>query len=106
MVEEPRPIRDRLSRAQSIKGFEVLRHHPDPLPDPTVSGRDLHAEDAGLALGRVAEPLEDFDGRRLAGAVGAQEGEHLAPVPFEGDSVDGGDVRITLDETADLEYMY
>src|SRR2546427_11905272 len=103
MVEEPRPVRYHLSRAQSIKGFEVLGHDADPLPDPTVPGRNLHAEDAGLALGQVAEPLEDFDGRRLAGAVGAQEGEHLAPVHFEGDSVDGGDVRLPLDESADLD---
>src|SRR5712691_10830236 len=105
MIEEPRPIRYRLSRAQSIKRFEVLRHDPDPLPDPTVPRRDLHAEDARLAFGGVAQPLENFDGSCLAFAVQAAEGEHLAPVHFEVDSVDRGDVRIPLDESVDLNHM-
>ena len=47
------------------------------------------AEDADLAAVAVAEALEDLDGRRLAGAVRAEQGEHLAALDLEVDAVDG-----------------
>src|SRR5207249_1496809 len=105
VVEEARPVRDRLAWTQSVKRLEVLGQDPDPLPDATVPGADVFPEHTGLSRGRVAEALEDLDGRRLTRAVRTEEGEHLPLVDVKVDAVDGRDVRIPLHEAADLDHM-
>ena len=74
-----RPVRDRLAHGQVRVGAAALQHDPDP-----------RAQRAGALAGVVAEhatpsprvaravALEDLDGRRLAGAVGPEQAEHLA----------------------------
>ncbi len=49
---------------------------------------DVEAVDRGRALGRLDQRGEQADGRRLAGAVGAEEPEHLAAADLEVDAAD------------------
>ena len=50
---------------------------------------------------RVAEALEDLDGRRLAGAVRPEEGEDLAALDLEVDAGDRLDLAVALAQPAD-----
>ena len=68
---------------------EVLVHHPDPVLD-RVGGRvqdDRLALEEDLALVRPVEPVDDVHQRRLAGAVLAEQGVHLAAAELEVDAV-------------------
>src|SRR5439155_20490507 len=103
-VEELGPVSDRLPRLQAVEGFEILRQDPDPVPDLPVPFPDVHAEDAGLPGGWVAQPFEDLDRGRLARAVRPEEGEHLALLDLEGDPIDRLDVRVVLREPANVDY--
>ena len=53
---------------------------------------------AGVGL---AVAFEDLDHRRLAGAVGAEQREHLAAGHREVHAVEGGQVPVALAEAAD-----
>jgi len=59
------------------------------------------AEDAHLPRVARAEPLEDLDGRRLAGAVGAKEAEDLTGPDVEVEPVDRSLGAVALDEPPD-----
>ena len=75
---------------------------PDPLtPRPRRVGR-IGAEDRGPPAGAVAVALEDLDRRRLAGAVGAEEAEHLADADVEADPADGLVGAVALAQILDL----
>ena len=56
----------------------LLERHADPLADLGLVGRPAQAEDLDVARGRLVQPLEDLDGRRLARAVGPEQPEALA----------------------------
>ena len=51
-----------------------------------------HPEDSRIAFGGAAQSQDHVDRRRLACAVGAQEGDDLAGADGQVDTVDGGDV--------------
>ena len=54
------------------------------------------------AAGRVQQPAEHLQRRRLAGAVGPEEADHLAGVDRERDRIDRGDLsRLAVDQAAD-----
>ncbi len=54
------------------------------------------AQDPDHATGRLGEPEQHQDGRRLAGAVRAQQPEHLAGLDREVEVVDGRDRAVLL----------
>ena len=54
-----------------------------------VASARVEAEHRRRARGRLAVPLEDLDGRRLAGAVLAEQAVDLPGVDLERDAVDG-----------------
>ena len=58
------------------------------------------AEHFDVARVRLEQPLEDLDGRRLAGAVRAEQAEALARPHLEVEARDGHDVAIALVEPA------
>ena len=68
-------------------------------------GRDVQAEHAWPSprVGR-AQALEDLDGRRLAGAVRAEQAEDLAAGDLEVDAVDGDEVAVALGQAADADH--
>src|SRR5262249_544784 len=55
------------------------------------------AHDLDAAGVRQEQPREKLEGRRLAGRVGAQEGDELTRVGGETDAVDGADRPVGLD---------
>ena len=49
---------------------------------------DVQAIDLDAARGGLLQRLDDLEGGRLAGPVGAQDAEGLSPSNLEGDAVD------------------
>src|SRR5690606_31344296 len=80
----------------------VLQHDAEArAPGPSCGLRVL-AEHAVLARVAVAEPLEDLDGRRLAGAVRAEDREDLAALDPQVDAVHGALGAVALAQAADV----
>src|SRR4029077_2493418 len=76
---------DREQRVQ----LAFLEDQADPgAPLPGGVGR-VDTEDRDIAASSLAVALEDLDGGRLAGSVGAEESEDLARGDFEVNSPDG-----------------
>ena len=59
--------------------------------------------DLDLAGVRREERRQDLDGRRLAGAVGTQQGEHRARRDLDVDPVEDEELAVRLAETGDLD---
>ena len=64
------------------------------------SAAPAEAEHLDLAGVRLEQPLEDLDGRRLAGAVRAEQAEALAGRDLEVEAGDGDDVAVALLQAA------
>src|SRR5262249_53340733 len=60
--------------------------------------------DGGTSDARAQQAHEQTDGRRLAGAVGAEEADHLARLDLERERVDGERVAKTLGEPGRLDH--
>jgi hypothetical protein len=82
----------------------ALQNDPNPLAPGAPSTLRILAQDRHLAAAALAIALEDLDRRRLAGAVGAEEREHLACVDVQVDPPDGLDVPVGLAEALDLDH--
>ena len=80
-----------------------LQHDADAVVERPVGPARVDAEHRDLAGGGVPVALEDLDRRRLAGPVLAEQAVHLAGTDVERQPVDGGDLGVALDETADLD---
>ena len=109
---EQHAVPARLRREHDVLGdghhrdqHEVLVHHPDPCVDRVVRRAELDrlAVEQDLALVGPVEPVEDVHQRRLAGAVLAEEGVHLAAAQVEVDVVVREDAREALRDAAQLE---
>jgi hypothetical protein len=66
--------------------------------------KDIEAGDDGFAVRGRHVAGQDPHGRRLAGAVRAEEAEDLAALDAEADVVDGRDTAISLREVLDLNH--
>ena len=82
---------------------QLLQHDTDPRTQPSLGTAigGVHAEGLDTAAAAVTETLEDLDGRGLAGAVGAEQGEHLAPLHVEADVAHGDGVAVGLRQVLD-----
>jgi multiple sugar transport system substrate-binding protein len=97
--------------ADVLLGREVLvqtrflEDDADLAPHRRRPGRQVVAGDADAATGRGEGGGQDGDGRRLAGAVGAEQGEEGAGRDVEADAVDGVGLGalVALDQVADLD---
>src|SRR4051794_11026197 len=88
-VEQPREQHHVLAPGERAVGRELLRHVADlPAHGHPLAG-DVVAEDVRDAAADRQERRQDADRRRLAGAVGAEQAEHLALPDLEVDAVDG-----------------
>src|SRR5437763_1920674 len=65
---------------------------------------DVESGDNGLAFRRRHVAGENPHRRRLAGAVGAEEAENLAPFDAKADVVDGSDAAIAFREVLNLNH--
>src|SRR3546814_1856306 len=59
-------------------GRQLLRDEADLGPRRAIVPCDVVPVDQDLALGRIDDAADDADQGRLAGAVGAEQGENLA----------------------------
>ena len=86
---------------------EVLVHHADARLDRCVRRSEPHRLplDRDLALVGVVEPVEDVHQGRLAGAVLAEQGVHLALDQVEVDVVVRDGSREALRDVAHLEHL-
>ena len=75
---------ERLAGAHPVGERGVLELAPDPTSEPVTGGRRVQAEDRHGAGAGASQTLQDLHGRRLPGAVGAQEAEELAAAHHEG----------------------
>src|SRR5581483_7593107 len=93
--------REALAHGQVREERGGLHHDANPLP-PGAAGRlrfgAQHLDAAAVAL-PVA--LQDLDGRRLAGAVRAEQPEHLARLDAEVDAAQRGAIAVALLESVD-----
>ena len=79
----------------------LLAHDQRELAAEGVEAVPRHeAEHAGAAAGRIDQAREHLERRRLAGAVGAEEGDHLARLDGEGDAVHRPDLLVAAAEQA------
>ena len=79
--------------------LRLLQLDSEALPQHPIVLAPAHPEHLDVAGVVGIESLEDFDRRRLAGAVRAEQAEALAASHFEVEAVDGDDVAVALDET-------
>lgn len=84
--EVGRPQGQDLSRRQPVVEVTGLEHAAQPGPLRGSEAGRVHAQYLDPAGGPASEALQDLDGRRLAGAVGAREGEDLALTHLEVDA--------------------
>src|SRR5436309_2643351 len=80
-----------VERAQLVEEVHELEAPRDPRADPLVDrlAGDVGVAEQDLAAVRREEAADEVHQRRLARAVGADEGQHLALVDDEVDVVDG-----------------
>ena len=94
---------ERLADGEQAGRLGLLEHDADPRPPRPAGARRVLAEHGDLARVALAEALEDLDGGRLAGAVGPEEGEHLALVDLEIEAAERFDVAVRLPQSPDLD---
>src|SRR5205823_4994151 len=87
-----------LARGQVRVERGRLQHHADPLAPRCSASARVDAEDLHVAGIPAAVALEDLDGRRLARAVRAEQGEDLAGLDREVDPAERLVVAVALPE--------
>ena len=83
-----------------------LQHDADALAQLTCAAGRVQAEHADLAGAALAIALEDLGGRRLSGAVRAEQAEHLADRDAEADVANGFKVAVALGEPPDFDRIH
>ena len=94
---------DQLGDRQVVLDAGLLEDHADSLPQPALAVGRIHPEHSGLAARARAVTLEDLHGRRLAGAVGPKQTEHLSPRDFEAHAAHCIHLAIGLAQVAHLD---
>src|SRR3984885_4087457 len=89
-----------LARGESRLGLGLLEDEPDALTPTRRRVPRVGAEYLDGALAGLAKAFEDLDGRRLAGAVGTEEGEDLAAAHLEVDPANRLLVSVALAQAA------
>ena len=84
----PREQSEALGDAERLVHRRGLEDDADLLSPRVAGSRRVLSEDGDRAPVALAVALEDLDGRRLAGAVGAEEAEDLARGDLEADAPD------------------
>ena len=97
---------EHLADGEVLLQARVLQHDPHALAHRALAVGGVVAEHRDLA--GVAQPvaLEDLDGGRLAGAVGAEEAEHLAGGDVEADAAHRLDAVVGLAQVAHSDSVH
>ena len=97
---------DGLPDAHLVRQLALLELDADDATELVAVALRVEAEDADRARVRRAQPADRLDGRGLARAVGAEDGEDLALLDREGHAVDGRAVAVALDEVGDFDDVH
>ena len=97
---EPGVELDVLAQREALVQAHLLAHVADPVAHAARVADDVHAVDLDRARRRPDEADQHADGRALAGAVGAEEGEDRARRHFDREVVDRGEGAEALGEPA------
>ena len=83
---------------------EVVGHVADAFADADRVARDAVAVDGAFAGGGAEQRGQEADGRAFAGAVGADEAEHLAGADLEIQVRHGDEFAVDLGEVAEFDH--
>ena len=103
MGSSPRYWLEHLLHREEPFDPRLLEDDADALAQSFSGARRVVAEDAELARVRGTVPLHDLDGGGLAGAVRAQQAEHLTATNAEVDAFQGLGFAIGLTEGPRLD---
>src|SRR6059036_3496169 len=82
---------------------DLLSHVPDPLLDLLGRDGDVESRDQRRPGGRLEQPAQHADRRRLAGAVRTEQAEDFARLDAEGEGIDRGERAEAPREVAGLD---
>src|SRR5262249_36232495 len=85
-----------LSDGQEFLEAALLQDDAHPLAEARPAALGIHAEHGHAARVAATVAFEDLDRRRLPGAVGTEQGEHLALRNLETDPLDRLDCSVRL----------
>ena len=88
----------------AVVDAEVVGHVADALADADRVARDAVAVDGAFAGGGPEQRGEEANRGALAGAVGADEAEHLAGADLEIQVLDGDEFAVDLGEVAEFDH--
>src|SRR3954452_6584 len=94
------PVLERLADRDVAIHAAALQDDPHPRAQVARALAGIEAEHRDDPARAFAVALEDLDGRGLAGAVGAQQAEHLAARDLDVDPPDGSEPPIVLVQVA------
>jgi len=95
-VVEPADHVEVLEAGEVLIDRGVLAGEPDVAAHVVRVFEDVDARDFGGAAVGAQEGGEDAHGRRLAGAIGAEQPEHGAGADIEVDTAERGDLAVAL----------
>ena len=81
----------------------LLQHDPDLLAELARAASGIDSQDPCLTRRAGSIPLQDLDDGRLAGAVGAEQAEHLAARDVEAHPAHGLRLAVRAPEVAHLD---
>src|SRR5262249_45034351 len=86
-IEAAKELRQ-LERGLLVRKAGVLKRDADPFADFSFIRLPAQPEHLDITGGRLVQPLEDLDRRRLTRAVGSEKAETLADGNFDVESID------------------
>ena len=105
-AKEPRVVLEGLPDRYPVERAEPLRKDADAGDDVALLLRNVHPEQAHVARRGRADGLDNLDGRGLAGAVRAQEGEHFTFPDRERYAVNRQQPAVAFRQMLDFDYMF
>ena len=97
---QPGGVAEVLAAGEVAVEADAVRQVADPPLDLERATGRIQPDHARLAVGRLGQPEQHQDGRRLAGAVLPEQPEDLAGLDLEVEMVDGDQVAVGLGEAA------
>ena len=91
---------ERLLDRQLVGELRLLQLHPEPLPQFSTVLAPAATEHLDVAFVLLDQPLEDFNGRRLPGAVRPEQAKAFTAFDLQVQPSHGDDIGIALDEPA------
>src|SRR4051812_28763203 len=84
----------------------LLQHDADALLEGALQALRIEAKNADVTRRALAVALEYLNRGRLAGAVGAEQGEDLTARHVEVDAADGLALAVALTQAVDLDGVF